>query len=49
VVPVDDPKLGRLMVPGRVPRRPPSGQPPAFHAARVGEHDAIVFAPHGTA
>lgn len=49
VVPVDDPKLGRLMVPGRVPRRPPAGQPPAFHAARVGEHDAIVFAPHGTA
>ena len=45
VVAVDDPQVGRLMVPGRVPRDRGRGQPPAFHAPRVGEHDAVVF-PH---
>ncbi len=45
VVPVEDPRVGHLMVPGRVPLRGRAGQPPAFHAARVGEHDAVVFPP----
>src|SRR5690606_14977061 len=48
VVPATDEVVGSLAVPGRLPLRDGDGDGPAFHAARVGEHDRLVFPGAGT-